>query len=82
MLRLLDLHANQLTSITGMDLPTLRQLYVASNKLTGFQGLENLPQLTTLHARDNQIVQLDGFTSALESLQYLNLRLGVGQLLA
>ena len=77
MLQLLDLHANQLTSIAGIDIPTLRQLYVASNKLTGFQDLENLPQLTTLHARENQIAQLGGFTPALKSLQYLNLRLGI-----
>lgn len=74
MLRVLDLHANQLTSTAGICIPTLRQLYLATNKLKGVQGLEALPQLTTLHVRENQIAQLNGFSSALESLQYFNVR--------
>ena len=73
-LRSLDLHGNELSSINSLHVPTLRQLFLASNSLTNIDGLGGLPQLTTLHLRNNQIALLDGFTSDLESLQYINLR--------
>ena len=73
-LRSLDLHGNKLSSINSLHVPTLRQLFLASNSLTNIDGLGGLPQLTTLHLRNNQIALLDGFTSDLESLQYINLR--------
>ena len=73
-LRILDLHGNKLTSISDLTIPTLHQLFVASNKLVSVEKLEGVPQLTTFHLRDNQIVSLDGFSDELESLQYINLR--------
>jgi Leucine-rich repeat (LRR) protein len=73
-LQSLDLNGNQLISIKNLHIPTLHQLYLASNQLTSLEGLEGLPQLTTLHLRENQIASLNGFTSDLESLQYINLR--------
>ena len=73
-LRTLDLHGNKLTSISNLTIPTLHQLFVASNKLVSVEKLEGVPQLTTFHLRDNQIVSLDGFSDELESLQYINLR--------
>lgn len=73
-LRILDLHGNQLTSLSDLRIPTLRQLFAGSNQLVSVQGLEGFPQLTTLHLRENQITTLDGFTAELESLQYINLR--------
>ncbi len=73
-LRVLDLHANRLTSLAGIHIPTLHKLYAASNKLTQCDGIQSLHQLTTLHVRENQIASLDGFVPSLGALQYLNLR--------
>lgn len=73
-LRSLDLHGNQLASVTGLQLPLLQKLYLASNKLTSLEGLSGLRQLTTLHARDNQVALLEGLTPSMAALQYLNLR--------
>lgn len=73
-LRVLDLHNNKLTTTNHISIPTLRQLYLASNSITAVEGLDGVPQLTVLHLRENQIVSLDGFTEKLESLQYINLR--------
>ena len=73
-LRSLDLHNNELTSTVGIKLPTLQKLYLAANKLTHLDGLEQLKQLTTLHLRDNHISTLDGFAPSMDGLQYLNLR--------
>lgn len=46
----------------------------AQNALRSLEGLEALEQLTTLHLRDNQLEALDGFSSSMKCLQYLNLR--------
>lgn len=73
-LRVLDLHSNKLESSAGIQLPTLQKLYLASNKLTQCDGLQQLHKLTTLHLRDNQIATLDGFMPSQAALQYLNLR--------
>lgn len=73
-LRILDLHGNQLESITTLQLPTLQKLYLAANKLTCCDGIQGLHQLTTLHLRDNPIATLDGFAPSMAALQYLNLR--------
>jgi Leucine-rich repeat (LRR) protein len=70
----LDLHANKLTSLTGIHLPTLQKLYVASNKLNNCDGIQGLQQLTTLHMRENSITSLNGFVPSLGALQYLNFR--------
>lgn len=46
----------------------------ASNRLQSLEGASSLTQLTTLHARENQVSKLDGFTEAMQALQYINLR--------
>lgn len=46
----------------------------ASNRLQSLEGVGSLTQLTTLHARDNQLSKLDDLTEALQALQYINLR--------
>ena len=73
-LRVLDLHNNKLTTTKNISIPTLRQLFLASNRIPSIEGLDEVPQLTVLHLRENEIEKLDGFTGELESLQYLNLR--------
>ena len=73
-LRILDVHANRVRNITGLQLPTLQKLYLASNKLAHCDGIQGLHQLTTLHLRDNPISTLDGFVPSLAALQYINLR--------
>ena len=46
----------------------------AANQITKIEGLDQLEHLSTLHLRDNQIENLDGFTESLKNLQYINLR--------
>ena len=45
-----------------------------ANLITKVEGLEVLVNLVTLHLRENQLKELDGFSPALKSLQYINLR--------
>ncbi|XP_075408230.1 leucine-rich repeat-containing protein 23 [Tenrec ecaudatus] len=73
-LHTLELRGNQLNSTLGINLPKLKNLYLAQNMLKKVEGLETLSNLTTLHLRDNQIETLSGFSGAMKSLQYLNLR--------
>ncbi|XP_012493281.1 PREDICTED: leucine-rich repeat-containing protein 23 [Propithecus coquereli] len=73
-LHTLELRGNQLESTLGINLPKLKNLYLAQNLLKKVEGLENLSNLTTLHLRDNQIETLSGFSGEMKSLQYLNLR--------
>ncbi|XP_071899464.1 leucine-rich repeat-containing protein 23 isoform X2 [Anas platyrhynchos] len=68
----LELRGNKLESTAGLSLPKLKSLYL--NALRSLEGLEALEQLTTLHLRDNQLEALDGFSSSMKCLQYLNLR--------
>uniref|UniRef100_A0A2K5E335 Leucine-rich repeat-containing protein 23 n=1 Tax=Aotus nancymaae TaxID=37293 RepID=A0A2K5E335_AOTNA len=72
--KLISLHTNGLESTLGINLPKLKNLYLAQNLLKKVEGLENLSNLTTLHLRDNQIDTLSGFSKEMKSLQYLNLR--------
>ena len=46
----------------------------AENSLTTLEGLDELTTLQWVHVRDNKLVSLDGMTSNLAVLQYLNLR--------
>ncbi|XP_058022848.1 leucine-rich repeat-containing protein 23 [Ahaetulla prasina] len=73
-LHTMELRGNSLKSTAGIYLPKLKNLYLAQNTISRLEGLENLEQLTTLHLRDNLIEVLDGFSSNMKSLQYLNLR--------
>ncbi|XP_052557695.1 leucine-rich repeat-containing protein 23 [Tympanuchus pallidicinctus] len=73
-LRILELRGNKLESTAGLCLPKLKNLYLAQNTIRSLEGLEALEQLSTLHLRDNELQTLDGFSSSMKCLQYLNLR--------
>ncbi|XP_062473828.1 leucine-rich repeat-containing protein 23 [Pezoporus occidentalis] len=73
-LQILELRRNKLKSTAGLSLPKLKALYLAQNTISSLEGLEGLEQLATLHLRDNQLETLDGFSSSMRCLQYLNLR--------
>ncbi|KAM8800718.1 LOW QUALITY PROTEIN: leucine-rich repeat-containing protein 23-like [Rhynchonycteris naso] len=70
----LELRGNQLESTLGINLPKLKNLFLAQNLLNKVEGLENLVNLSTFHLQDNQIATLSGFSKEMKSLQYLNLR--------
>ncbi|XP_034027385.1 leucine-rich repeat-containing protein 23 [Thalassophryne amazonica] len=70
----LELRGNQLDTTDGIYLPNLRRLYLAQNLIKRLEGLERLQHLTTLHLRDNQLVSLDGLSSNMKCMQYLNVR--------
>jgi len=38
------------------------------------EGLDQLPGVTTIHLRENQLTQLDGFSENNKMLQYINMR--------
>ncbi|NWR76806.1 LRC23 protein, partial [Centropus unirufus] len=73
-LQILELRGNMLESTAGLNLPKVKNLYLAQNAIRSLEGLEGLEWLTTLHLRDNKLVTLDGFHSSMKCLQYLNLR--------
>ncbi|XP_044065705.1 leucine-rich repeat-containing protein 23 [Siniperca chuatsi] len=70
----LELRGNHLDTTDGINLPNLRQLYLAQNVIKHLEGLERLERLTTLHLRDNQLDTLDGLSPNMKCLQYLNVR--------
>lgn len=73
-LHTLELRGNKLTSTAGIYLPNLKNLFLGANMITKLEGLERLEHLTTLHLRDNQISNLDGFSENMRNLQYINMR--------
>ncbi|KAK3519105.1 hypothetical protein QTP70_016333 [Hemibagrus guttatus] len=70
----LELRGNHLETTDGIYLPNLRRLYLAQNKIKRLEGLDKLEHLTILHLRDNQLETLNGISSSMKSLQYLNIR--------
>jgi Leucine-rich repeat (LRR) protein len=73
-LETLEIRGNKLTTTKGINLPKLKQLYIAANQLAKIEDFNNLPVLNTLHIRDNKLENLDGFSENLKSLQYVNFR--------
>ncbi|NXK40000.1 LRC23 protein, partial [Piprites chloris] len=73
-LQVLELRGNKLKSTAGLSLPKLKKLYLAQTNIRSLEGLEGLEELETLHLRDNKLETLDGFSSSMKCLQYLNLR--------
>lgn len=73
-LHTLELRSNKLTTTDGIYLPNLKNLFLGANTITKIEGLERLEHLTTLHLRDNQIENLDGFSENNKNLQYINIR--------
>ncbi|CAG7718493.1 unnamed protein product [Allacma fusca] len=72
-LLLLELRENLITSLDGVSLPKLENLYVAGNQLQSLAGIENCPMLKVVHARHNMISHLPDFIK-LPNLEYINLR--------
>ncbi|XP_070695036.1 leucine-rich repeat-containing protein 23 [Pempheris klunzingeri] len=70
----LELKGNHLETTDGINLPNLRQLYLAQNVIKHLEGLERLERLTILHLRDNQLSSLEGLSANMKCLQYLNVR--------
>ena len=54
----LDLSINQITVLTGIDLPALKHLGLQSNKLTTLKGIEKLRSLETLNVDRNELKSL------------------------
>ena len=48
--------------------------FQAANKITKLEDIGQLTQLVTLHMRENQLENLDGFTASMTNLEYINLR--------
>lgn len=44
------------------------------NDIREIEGLENCPNLRRLHLRDNQILEVTGFSPKSAKLEYVNLR--------
>ncbi|XP_054645536.1 leucine-rich repeat-containing protein 23 [Dunckerocampus dactyliophorus] len=70
----LELRGNRLSTTKGINLPNLQRLYLAQNVIKSLEGLDQLESLTTLHLRKNKLVNVDGLSSNMKCLQYLNIR--------
>ncbi|XP_005106195.1 leucine-rich repeat-containing protein 23 isoform X2 [Aplysia californica] len=70
----LELRGNKLESTDGIYLPNLKNLFLAANIIKRIEGMSRLTSLTTIHLRDNQLENLEGFSEEQKSLQYLNIR--------
>jgi len=74
-LKILELRGNKIANLATIsaNLPELRELYLANNKIKTVIGLD-LPQLQILNLRGNLIEQFEETFPNLENLRYLNLR--------
>ncbi|KAK4877837.1 hypothetical protein RN001_010343 [Aquatica leii] len=75
-LKHLELRGNFLPNLGGNIPCNVEVLYLAENRINKILSptLSKLTHLRILHLRDNSIRKLDGFTSSLVNLKYLNLR--------
>uniref|UniRef100_T1IV79 U2A'/phosphoprotein 32 family A C-terminal domain-containing protein n=1 Tax=Strigamia maritima TaxID=126957 RepID=T1IV79_STRMM len=73
-LHTLELRGNKLETMSGFNLPYLRHLYLAENKIKQLNGIDSLIRIKLLHLRSNNIDNLDGFSNKMTKLTYLNLR--------
>nr|XP_057939749.1 leucine-rich repeat-containing protein 23-like isoform X2 [Doryrhamphus excisus]XP_057939875.1 leucine-rich repeat-containing protein 23-like isoform X2 [Doryrhamphus excisus] len=69
----LELRGNRLSTTKGINLPNLQRLYLAQNAIKSLEGLDQLQSLTTLHLRKNKLANVDGLSSEMKCLQYLNI---------
>ena len=46
----------------------------AANSIKFLENLDRLEHLVSIHLRDNVIERLDGFSSSMKNVQYLNFR--------
>ncbi|XP_041377909.1 leucine-rich repeat-containing protein 23-like [Gigantopelta aegis] len=73
-LHTLEMRGNRLETTDGINLPNLRNLFLGANMIKRLEGLGRLSKLCTLHLRENQLEDLEGFSDEQKDLQYINLR--------
>ncbi|XP_052286707.1 leucine-rich repeat-containing protein 23-like isoform X3 [Dreissena polymorpha] len=73
-LHTLELRGNKLTTTDGIVLPNLKNLFLAANMIKHLEGMQHLTGVQTIHLRENQLSQLDGFREENKMLQYINMR--------
>ncbi|XP_060606881.1 leucine-rich repeat-containing protein 23-like [Ruditapes philippinarum] len=73
-LHTLELRGNKLTSTEGICQPNLKNLFLGANVIKTLEGMDKLTGVTTVHLRENQLSQLDGFSEENKMLQYINMR--------
>ncbi|KAL5014908.1 hypothetical protein ScPMuIL_009178 [Solemya velum] len=73
-LHTLELRGNRLETTDGIYLPNLKNLFLAANTIKKIEGFSRMQTLTTLHLRENQLENLDGFSEDMKMLQYINFR--------
>ncbi|OWA52148.1 putative Leucine-rich repeat-containing protein 23 [Hypsibius exemplaris] len=73
-LRRLELRGNGLKTTAGIRHQFLEELYLAENDIREVEDLEFCPNLKHLHLRDNQIIEVTGFSKRNAKLEYVNLR--------
>ena len=70
---MLDLSHNNLTSISGLDGLSVRELNLRGNRIADLSGLENCPRLSSLNVSDNLLQSLSPLR-ACASLMWLDAR--------
>ena len=70
----LDISSNKLSNTRGINIPTLKKLYLAKNSIEKVSDIARLVNLQILHLRDNKVSDLSGFDVGLNELATLNLR--------
>ena len=74
-LQYLDVSNNQLTALygsTGLEIPSIRELYLSRNQLTSLPSVSSLSELLTLDASANRISQLPAGLANLQNLKQAN----------
>ena len=69
-----EVRENKLSSTQGINAPKLKKLYAAQNNISRLEGIDDKYALELLHLRNNKLQILDGFSSKMTSLKYINLR--------
>jgi hypothetical protein len=64
----LNLNFNAISSLAELTCPSLRRLFLSSNRLTSLTGISSFPKLVTLCLYRNQLADLSAALSALKQL--------------
>ena len=74
-LQYLDVSNNELTALyesTGLDIPSIRELYLSRNQLTSLPSVSSWSELLALDASANRISQLPAGLANLQKLKHVN----------